>query len=104
MSSPAANEERATAAEAAPAAASVKRQKTNSDDSPSTDGPSLNDLPETTVASIAEYLPDLSRALFSIAITAPSSRWRERGWTGELSDLGKMILPAETSTVICMLL
>lgn len=40
----------------------------------------ISDLPDGFLADVAKYLPTPSRAIFAVAMTAPSSSWREFNW------------------------
>eukprot|EP00580_Thalassiosira_gravida_P015411 CAMPEP_0201668130 /NCGR_PEP_ID=MMETSP0494-20130426/18124_1 /ASSEMBLY_ACC=CAM_ASM_000839 /TAXON_ID=420259 /ORGANISM="Thalassiosira gravida, Strain GMp14c1" /LENGTH=427 /DNA_ID=CAMNT_0048148377 /DNA_START=125 /DNA_END=1408 /DNA_ORIENTATION=- len=45
----------------------------------------INDLPDEALAVVAQFLTKSSRALFAVAITAPSSSWR-RGSESDVDD------------------
>ena len=47
------------------------------------------------LAAVSSFLPKTSRALFALALTAPSQSWRKAdgsGWRGEPSKAGKAVL------------
>mmetsp|Transcript_13245 Transcript_13245/g.28118 ORF Transcript_13245/g.28118 Transcript_13245/m.28118 type:complete len:447 (+) Transcript_13245:297-1637(+) len=52
----------------------------------------INDLPNENIVHIATFLPDPSRALFALAITAPTSSWRTFSWKRPPSSVGSLIL------------
>lgn len=55
---------------------------------------SITQLPHDYLSAIAEYLPQISRGLLAVALTAPSASFHTTtgGWNGELSDAGKAII------------
>ncbi len=53
---------------------------------------SIIDLSSDELVAIAQYLPKTSRALFAVALTAPSSSFRERGWECEPSVASKAVV------------
>ena len=59
-----------------------KRRRTTSSDTNH-----LTHLPTDQLVNIADYLPKTSRALFAVALTAPSSSFRKMGWRVEHSAL-----------------
>ena len=61
-----------------------RRRRTSS--SPDTMTMSLENLPHDHLTAIANYLPKTSRALLAIALTAPSSSFRELNWQVEISN------------------
>lgn len=52
-------------------------------------GLSINDLTEDALMAVCEFLPRTSRALFAIAMTAPSSAWREKHTAGKQVIVGR---------------
>ena len=66
--------------------AKIKRQRTAP---PVT---SINNLSTDNLELVAEFLPKTSRALFAVALTAPSSSWRRLGWKGMPSNASKAII------------
>lgn len=53
---------------------------------------SLENLPHDHIISIADYLPKTSRALFAVALTAPSSSFFTSCWEGKICDASKAII------------
>ena len=77
---------------------SSKRRKTSSPD----DDNSilcLANMPHDHLTAIADYLPKSSRALFAVALTAPSKSFRISNWKGKVSDASKAIITSTTSTI-----
>ena len=70
-----------------------RRRRTSS--SPDTMTMSLENLPHDHLTAIANYLPKTSRALLAIALTAPSSSFRELNWQVEISNaiISSKLLP-----------
>ena len=61
----------------------------------SCNGVGINDLTYDNLISISNYLPKTSRALFAVALTAPSSSWREHGRSSDMqSGASKAIIAA----------
>jgi len=59
----------------------------------------LTDIPDTILADVGSYLPKPSRALFAVAVTAPSSLWRGSNWDQHLlppSRAAKVILSSQS--------
>jgi len=56
----------------------------------------INDLPNTLLADVAAFLPDPSRALFALAMTAPTSSWRHSRWKRPPSVASAAILSSTT--------
>lgn len=48
--------------------------------SPPEGGLHIAAIPDSLLANVASYLPKSSRAIFAVAMTAPSSSWREFNW------------------------
>lgn len=46
----------------------------------------INDLTNDTLVIISNYLPKTSRALFAVALTAPSSSWKRCNWKGTMPN------------------
>jgi len=57
---------------------------------------SINNLTEDNLIAISKYLPKTSRALFAVALTAPSSSYRQKN--GKPSCASKAIISAVQST------
>lgn len=74
---------------------SSKRRKTSSHDNDNSTL-CLANMPHDHLTAIADYLPKSSRALFAVALTAPSKSFRISNWKGKLSEASKAII---TSTV-----
>lgn len=55
---------------------------------------SISNLPEVTLAHVASYLTNPSRAIFAVAISAPSPSWKKK-WRGAPSAAIKAILGDE---------
>ena len=75
---------------------SSKRRKTSS--------PNNNDctlclanMPHDHLTAIADYLPKSSRALFAVALTAPSKSFRLSNWKSKLSEASKAIISSTIS-------
>ena len=75
---------------------SSKRRKTSSPDNNDKSTLCLANMPHDHLTAIADYLPKSSRALFAVALTAPSKSFRISNWKGKLSEASKAII---TSTV-----
>ena len=76
-------------------AASEKKQRKISSTSSASSlvAQNITQLPSDQLVAIADYLPKTSRALFAVALTAPSSSFRAVGWgRGELSAGSKAII------------
>ena len=60
----------------------------------------LTDLPNDQLTAIADFLPKTWRALFAVALTAPSASWRATGWRGEPSDASKAIISSTKPSLL----
>ena len=60
----------------------------------------LADLPNDQLTAIADFLPKTSRALFAVALTAPSASWRATGWRGEPSDASRAIISSTKPSLL----
>ena len=58
----------------------------------STSPASINDLSAESCCIIADFLPKTSRALLAVALTAPPSSFRERGWKGQPNAVSAAIV------------
>ena len=68
-----------------------KRRKTTPTPPPS-NIQHLTQLPTDQLVHIADYLPKTSRALFAVALTAPSVSWCASGFRGEPSEVSRAII------------
>jgi len=57
---------------------------------------SITQLPHDYLTAIADYLPQISRGLLAVALTAPSTSFHKttysQNYKGELSNAGKAVL------------
>eukprot|EP00579_Thalassiosira_antarctica_P015082 CAMPEP_0201941836 /NCGR_PEP_ID=MMETSP0903-20130614/47802_1 /ASSEMBLY_ACC=CAM_ASM_000552 /TAXON_ID=420261 /ORGANISM="Thalassiosira antarctica, Strain CCMP982" /LENGTH=430 /DNA_ID=CAMNT_0048484015 /DNA_START=24 /DNA_END=1316 /DNA_ORIENTATION=- len=60
----------------------------------------LAHLPHDQLIAIANYLHKTSRALFAVALTAPSESWRSNGWRGKPSEASKVIISSVISSMM----
>ena len=74
-----------------------KRRKTSPTPPPS-NIQHLTQLPTDQLVHIADYLPKTSRALFAVALTAPSVSWCASGFRGEPSEVSSAIIMAASSS------
>jgi len=79
---------------------SSKRRKTSSPDNDYS-ALCLANMPHDHLTAIADYLPKSSRALFAVALTAPSKSFRMSNWKGKLSEASKAIIMSTPSTTTC---
>ena len=87
------------------APSSSKRRKTSSPDNANSTLCTLctlclANMPHDHLTAIADYLPKSSRALFAVALTAPSKSFRTSNWKGKLSEASKAII-ASTTSITC---
>jgi len=75
---------------------SKRRKTTSSPDNNDNSTLCIANMPHDHLTAIADYLPKSSRALFAVALTAPSKSFRISNWKGKLSEASKAII---TSTV-----
>lgn len=54
-------------------------------------------MPHDHLTAIADYLPKSSRALFAVALTAPSKSFSTSNWKGKLSEASKAIISSTIS-------
>lgn len=52
----------------------------------------ITDLPNAILVEVASYLTKPSRALFAMAVTAPTASWKNSGWSRKPSVVGDAIL------------
>ena len=52
----------------------------------------LCDLPDALLVNVAKYLASPSRALFAVAVDAPSSSWKNNNWQRRPSTTSSAIL------------
>ena len=65
-----------------------KREISSTSSASSLVAQNITQLPSDQLVAIADYLPKTSRALFAVALTAPSSSFRAVGWgRGELRPI-----------------
>ena len=64
------------------------------------DGISITDLSSELLVQVTDYLPKTARIFVAVAITAPPSSWRERGWSDGPSPAGRAIVEAAWRTKI----
>jgi len=78
---------------------SSKRRKTSSPDNDNSIL-CLANMPHDHLTAIADYLPKTSRALFAVALTAPSKSFRISNWKGKLSEASTAIIASTISAPI----
>ena len=55
---------------------------------------SINDLSSELLVQVTDFLPKTARVLVAVAITAPPSSWRKRGWKDGPSPAGRAVVEA----------
>ena len=80
---------------------SSKRRKISSPDNNDNSTLCLANIPHDHLTAIADYLPKTSRALFAVALTAPSKSFRMSNWKGKVSEASKAVIKSSAMSLPC---